>query len=217
MSDAGPGRRHEELLDRRHGAPRRVPEAPGLDGHGAPAQHREPLLGPPSAPRPCRAFRASSSSVGQEGEADGVAAGVGQREARIEGGGGQEAVRDLHQDAGAVARVDLGPRGAAVGQALEDGQAAVHDVVVGPAVQIGHHADAAGVVLVCRVVEASGHRRPSENGEKLNGDRDDVGPKVERPEYTTALVGWAHVGARPGRGGRGHRPRLRLATVTPRP
>ena len=42
---------------------------------------------------------------------------------------------------------------------------------------IGNHADAAGVVLVCRVVEASGHRRPSENGEKLNGYRDDVGPK----------------------------------------
>ena len=75
---------------------------------------------------------------------------------------GQEAVRDLHQDAGAVARVDLGARGAAVGQALQDGEAAVDDVVVGTAVEIGHHADATGVVLVCRVVEASGHRRPSE-------------------------------------------------------
>ncbi|MGA2931221.1 MAG: FAD-dependent oxidoreductase, partial [Acidimicrobiales bacterium] len=37
--------------------------------------------------------------------------------------------------------------------------------MIGPAVQIGHHADTAGVVLVCRVVEAGGHRRPSEWGE----------------------------------------------------
>ena len=71
---------------------------------------------------------------GQEDEADRVAAGVGQREPGRLGGGRQEAVRDLHQDAGAVAGVDLGPGGAAVGQALQDGQAAVDDVVVGTAV-----------------------------------------------------------------------------------
>ena len=89
--------------------------------------------------------------------------------------------------------LDLGARGAAVGQALEDGEAAVDDVVVGSAVEIGHHADTAGVVLVCRVVEASGHRRPSDM-EKLNGYRDDVGPKVEETGYTTTLVGWAWCG-----------------------
>ena len=82
-------------------------------------------------------------------------------------------MRDLDQDAGAVARLDLGPGRTAVRQALEDGQAAVDDVVVGPAVQIGHHADATGVVFVCRVVEASGHRRPSDVGEaaRLPGRR----------------------------------------------
>ena len=61
---------------------------------------------------------------------------------------------DLDQYAGAVARLDLGARGATVGQALEDGEAAVDDVVIGSPVQIGHHADTAGVVLVSRVVEA---------------------------------------------------------------
>ena len=52
-----------------------------------------------------------------------------------------------------------------MGQALEHGEAAVDDAVVRPAVQVCDHADAAGVVLVCRVVEANGHRRPSEFGQ----------------------------------------------------
>ena len=101
---------------------------------------------------------------GQEGQADGVAPGVGQREAGRLGRAREEAVRDLHQDPGAVTRLHLGAGRAAVGQSLEDGEAVVDDVVIGPAVQIGHHADTTGVVLVCRVVEARGHRRPSEVG-----------------------------------------------------
>ena len=80
-----------------------------------------------------------------------------------------------------------------MGQPLEHGEAPVDDVVIGPAVQVGHHADTTGVVFVCRVVEASGHRRPSvwsdENRERGTGNRDDVGPKGEGQEYTTALVG----------------------------
>ena len=103
-------------------------------------------------------------------------AGAGQSEAGLLGRRGQEAVRDLRQDARAVARRYLRTGRAAVGQTLEDGQAPVDDVVVRPAVQVRHHADATGVVLVCRVVEASGHRRPSVRG-RLNGYRDDVGPK----------------------------------------
>ena len=132
-----------------------------LGRDGAPAEDGEALLlggvlhdGP--------RLRRVVGVAGQEDEADGVAPGVGQREAGRLGRAGEEAVRDLHQNAGAVAGVDLGPRGAAVGQALQNGEAAVHNVVIRTAVQIGHHADTTGVVFVCRVVEASGHRRPSE-------------------------------------------------------
>jgi tetrahydrodipicolinate N-succinyltransferase len=52
-----------------------------------------------------------------------------------------------------------------VGQALEDGEALVDDVVVGTAVEVGHHAHTAGVVLVRGVVEAGGHRSSFRIGE----------------------------------------------------
>ena len=71
---------------------------------------------------------------------------------------------DPHRIEEAVACLDLCAGRATVGQSFEHCEAAVNDVVVGPAVQMGHHADATGVVLECRVVEASGHRRPSGMG-----------------------------------------------------
>ena len=134
-----------------------------LGRHPAPAQHREPLLGRRLLHDGAGLQRVILAGR-QEGEPHGIAPRIGQREAGGLGRARQEAVRDLDQDAGAVAGLHLGARRAAVGQALENGEAAVHDVVVGTPVQIGHHADTAGVVFVCRVVEASGHRRPSEMG-----------------------------------------------------
>ena len=74
--------------------------------------------------------------------------GIGQLEARVTCRAHQEAVRHLHEYAGPVAGLHLGSRGAAMGQPLEHGQALVHDVVVGPALEVRHHADAAGVVFI---------------------------------------------------------------------
>ena len=159
--DVGAGRRNEQLLNERHGALGDQAQVAGVGRDGAPTQHRQPLLGG-RVRHDGTGFRRVVGVGGQEDDADGVTAGVGQREPGRLGGAGEEAVRDLHQDAGAVSGVDLGAGGATVGQALQDGEAAIDDVVVRTAVEIGHHADTAGVVLVCRVVEASGHRRPSE-------------------------------------------------------
>ena len=159
--DAGPRGRHEDLLDHGHGAERDLAQPLGLGRHPAPPEHRQPLLEGrvlhhgAGLERVVRVRR-------EEGEAHRVAARLGQREARRLGGRRQEPVRDLHQDARPVSRVHLGARGAPVGQALQHGEPPVDDVVVGAPVEIGHHADTTGVVLVCRVVEASGHRRPSE-------------------------------------------------------
>ena len=159
--DTGFRRGDEQLRDEGHGALGDQPEVAVVGRHRAPSEHRQPFLG--------RGVLHDGSGLGrvvgvgrQESETDRVAADVGQREAGPVRRGGQEAVRDLHQDAGAVAGVDLGARGTAVGQPFQDGQAAIDDVVAGTPVEIGHHADTTGVVLVCRVVEASGHRRPSE-------------------------------------------------------
>ena len=182
-------RGQEDLLDQRHGTARGRAQALGLCRHAAPPEHRQALLGRRLLHDGAGLQRVVGVS-GQEGETDGVATGTGQREPRFLGRRRQEPVRDLDQDAGAVTRLDLGPGRAAVRQALEHGEAAVDDVVVGPAVQIGHHADTTGVVFVCRVVEARGHRRPSDMGEAKRY-RDDVGPKVEETGYTTTLVGWA--------------------------
>ena len=108
----------------------------------------------------------------------------------------QEAVGHLDQDSGAVARLDLGPGRAAVRQSLEHGEAASDDLVVRAPVQVCHHAHTTGVMLICRVVEASGHRRPSETVRSERGARDDAGPKVEEPGYTTV-----HRGLTPWRAG----------------
>ena len=56
-------------------------------------------------------FSAASVVEREEGEADAV--GPGRRQGEVDHGP-EEAVGDLEEDAGAVAGVDLGPRGAAV-------------------------------------------------------------------------------------------------------
>ena len=68
----------------------------------------------------------------------------------------EELVGDLAQHAGAVARVDLRAARAAVLEVVEHVQRARDGVVRLLAGQVGDGADAAGVVLVAWVVEASG-------------------------------------------------------------
>ncbi len=66
----------------------------------------------------------------------------------------KEGVRRLDEDAGAVAGVLLAAAGAAVFQVVQDLQTVADDVVRLPIFQIDDEADAAGVVLVARVVQA---------------------------------------------------------------
>ena len=153
-------RRHEDLLDPGHRPERRLAQAVRFGGHHPPPEDVEALFG--GQPLDHGPGLVGVVVVdGQEGQPDRVPARRRQREPGVRHRGRQEPVRDLHQDPRPVARLHLGARGAPVGQPLEHGEATVDDVVVGPAVEVGHHADATGVVLVCRVVEASGHRRPS--------------------------------------------------------
>ncbi len=189
-------RRHEDLLDPGHRPQRRLPQPVGLGRHHPPPEHGE-ALGGGQLLHHGPGLVGVVGVDGQEGQPDGVAAGAGRRQGEAGVLVGQrpreEAVRDLHQDPGPIPRLHLGARGAPVGQPLEHGEAAVDDVVVGPAVKVGHHADATGVVLVCGVVEASGHRRPSVWSEQERGiEVQEPGrrwPEGERQEYTTALLG----------------------------
>ena len=64
----------------------------------------------------------------------------------------QEPVRDLDQDAGAVARQRIGAGRAAVSEVLEDLQPLVDDGVALCALDVGDKADATGVMFVGGIV-----------------------------------------------------------------
>ena len=70
------------------------------------------------------------------------------------GDGAEERVRDLREDAGAVAGAGVGADRAAVLQVAQRVEGGVDDVVPGGAAQGGDHRQAAGVLLAARVVEA---------------------------------------------------------------
>ncbi len=87
---------------------------------------------------------------GQEGQADGVCAGAGQREVDHLA---EEGVGDLAEDARAVADVRVRTGGAAMVEVAQGGQRVLDDVVAGAAAHRGDHGHPAGVVLVLRAVE----------------------------------------------------------------
>ena len=91
---------------------------------------------------------------GQEHHANAVFAGGRQGEAEFGAFRARKTVRDLDQDAGAIARFRIAAAGAAMGQVDQDLDALYDDVVRFLALDVGHKADAAGVVLMARVVEA---------------------------------------------------------------
>jgi hypothetical protein len=95
---------------------------------------------------------------GQEHEGGAVTAGPGQRDPGLAAGVGQEAVRHLHQDAGAVAGVLLAAAGAAVLQVQQHLDRLLHDAVGLAAVGVHDEADPARVVLVAGIVETLGAR-----------------------------------------------------------
>ena len=90
----------------------------------------------------------------QEHHPDTVLAGVGQREAALRAGAGEELVRNLDQNAGAVARLRVAAAGSAVRQVQQNLDALQDDVVRLLALDAGHEADAAGVALMARIVQA---------------------------------------------------------------
>ena len=88
----------------------------------------------------------------QEAERHAVAALLGKVEARL---GAQERVGKLEQDAGTVPGIGVGALGSAVLEALERVQRSGHDLVRRGRAQPRHERNAAGVVLVARVVQAT--------------------------------------------------------------
>ena len=99
----------------------------------------------------------------QEQHADGVVAGRRQFEAELGRLLGEEFVRRLHQDAGAVAGARIGADGAAMLEIEQDGQRVLDDLVRLAALDVGNKSDPAGIFFQRRIEEAErlrAHRHP---------------------------------------------------------
>jgi len=71
----------------------------------------------------------------------------------------KELVRDLEQNAGAIARLGIASAGPAVRQVEQYLDSLAYDFVTFAAANIGHEPDPAGIVLLRRMVEALSGRR----------------------------------------------------------
>ena len=151
-------RRRRRAGERRHHAARGGAEQVGRRSGPRASRGRR---GPPRRRSPRSAggsWRRASSSPGRNAVPTAYVLAAGSSKSTTVA---QERVGDLDQDAGAVAGVGLGAGGAAVVEVAQRGERLGHDVVAGHAGQGRHEGDAAGVVLVARVVEplGGGNRR----------------------------------------------------------
>ena len=97
---------------------------------------------------------------GHEQRADRVVTGLGQLEADLGRLALEEGVRNLHQDAGAVAGARIGADRSAMFEVAENFQRIGHDRVRLLALDVGNEADAAGILLQRGIVETFGGGTP---------------------------------------------------------
>ena len=90
----------------------------------------------------------------------GVVAGLRQLEADLGGLAREEGVRNLHQNAGAVAGARIGADRAAMFEVAENADRVGDDLMRLLALDVGDEADAAGILLQARIVKALGRRTP---------------------------------------------------------
>ena len=143
----------EGLLDHGHLVQGSPAEDLGADRHLPPAQEGEALLGG-DVLKQLPGLAPPLVVLGEEKHAHTVVSGARQGDAGLFGGLGEEGVRDLDQDAHAVAGLSPGVLAGPVLQLLHDLQGVVHCPVAGSSLNVHHGADAAGVVLKVRPVKA---------------------------------------------------------------
>ena len=140
---------HEQLRDPRgHGPRRRATRA--LVHRNLPPTQDELPLGLDAVLQ--ESHRLGWVTGWHEANGDPVAPRLGQLEVDL---GAQEGVRELDEDARAVPGIGVGALRSAMLEALERVQRPGHDLVRRGRAQPRHECDAAGVVLVARVVQAT--------------------------------------------------------------
>ena len=148
----------EDLLQHRLLQPhRRRHRHFGVHRHIAPADQQLPF-GPDRALQFLFAGKPRGMFLRQEDLADAVFAERRQLDALPGHLGAVEVVRNLDQDAGAVAHQLVGADRAAMVEVLEDLQTLQDDAVRLVALDVGDEADAAGIVFLTRAVETVGSR-----------------------------------------------------------
>jgi len=152
VGDGVTGRADEHLTERGHRGAGQRTERGVVGGDRAPAENRQALLGDDLLDAR-GGLVGSLVALRQERDTGGVRARGGQLEVDD---GTQEAIRHLEQDAGAVTRVGLGARGAAVLEVDQRGDRLLDDVPTTTTVHVDDERDATRVVLVRRVVEPLG-------------------------------------------------------------
>ena len=145
----------EHLLEPRLGRDRRCAEQPIVGRDVPPAEQLLAFLADDPFEQAADLL-AGRVRMREEDEAGAVAAGGRQRDAERRGDLAQEAVRHLHEDAGAVAGRGFAAAGAAVQQVDQDAQPLLDNRVRAAALDVDDEADAAGIVLVDGIVQTDG-------------------------------------------------------------
>ena len=143
----------KDLLVHRLGRLHRFAERRIVGRHVAPAENRHALLRGDRRVS-VHDFLPPCLFVRQEQRADGVVAGRRQCEAELGRLLGEELVRHLHQDAGAIAGARIGADRAAVLEIEQDRQRILDDLVRLAPFDIGNESDPAGILFQRRIKQA---------------------------------------------------------------
>ncbi len=142
---------YENLLDIRLRAARDAADGVRIDRRVAPSENRQSFFARDALDN---AFdqQPVARLDGQKDHADAILARGRQRETELGALPREKSVRDLNENAGAVARLGIATAGAAMRQIDEDLQALKDNVVRLFARNVDHESDPAGIVLVRGIV-----------------------------------------------------------------
>ena len=157
---------HDGLADHGHLVEHGLAQARRVDRHVAPADQLL-VFGPHEVLELADGDLAGLLVLRQEAHRHRIVAGRRKGQAVVARPGAQQGVGDLDQYARAVAQQGVGPHRAPVVEVDQDLQALGDDVVGLRALDVGDEADAAGVVLMPRVIQTL-FRRRSHTGRFLN-------------------------------------------------
>ena len=131
-----------------------------VDRHVAPAEQHQ-LLVPDLIGNDALDDVAPCGLARHEQRADRVVAGLRQLEADLRGLALEEGVRNLHQNAGAVAGARIGANRATMLEIAQNVERVGDDLVRLLALDVGDEADAAGILFQAGIVETLGGRTPA--------------------------------------------------------